>query len=244
MARLALLSDKKSHPCTQLRQSFIRQVTPSCLPLSRLPIVVAAVLTCVPLRWALPCALQAIHRFGGYAHVSESLGVASHRRPKAYWKDLDNVVQEILQFVQSSDSSGNTADVVDPGSQRAAVDAAAEEEAGAGGNSESIGDVAGGSGCDASASSSASGLHRAPGSSRGVTDCASASDELCNGEAAADKHTMPQRRRRMPTQRQLIQAGRNDLNYAVQLHGHERVAKRCESNGWGCPHSTSLQLAA
>lgn len=168
--------------------------------------------------------------------MSESLGIASHRRPKAYWKDLDNVVQEILQFVQtlsSSDSSGNTADVVDPGSQGAAGDAAAEEEAGAGGNSESISNVTGGSGCDASctASSSASGLHRAPGSSRGVTDCASASDELCNDEAAADEHTTPQRRRRMPTQRQLIQAGRNDLNYAVQLHGHERVAKRCESNG-------------
>lgn len=28
-----MLSDKKTHPCTQLRQSFIRQVTPSCLPL-------------------------------------------------------------------------------------------------------------------------------------------------------------------------------------------------------------------
>lgn len=124
---------------------------------------------------------QAVHRFGGFAQLSKLTGLQSHRRPRAYWHDMDNVVREMLAFVREEAQLG-------AGSARSTADPTTE-------------------------------------GSDGRPRLSSSQIEACGSDASSEKH-IERLFDRMPTQSTLIAAGRKDLLYAVQMHGHNRVAAR------------------
>ncbi|GAX79795.1 hypothetical protein CEUSTIGMA_g7235.t1 [Chlamydomonas eustigma] len=111
--------------------------------------------------------ISAIRRYGGYKVVSELMGLQIHRRPRAFWKDINNVVEEVKSFVSSLKASSE------------------EDEEGLQDSGKSV----------------------------------EAGGHLVVG--------IDFKEYRLPTQKMLIEAGRQDLLYAIQLHGHETVARRC-----------------
>ncbi|GAX80006.1 hypothetical protein CEUSTIGMA_g7445.t1 [Chlamydomonas eustigma] len=111
--------------------------------------------------------ISAIRRYGGYKVVSELMGLQIHRRPRAFWKDINNVVEEVKSFVSS-------------------LKASSEED------------------------------------EEGLQDSGKSVEAGGHSLVGIDFKEY-----RLPTQKMLIEAGRQDLLYAIQLHGHETVARRC-----------------
>ena len=186
------------------------------------------------------CPTQAIHRFGGFGRVSQLSGLQSQRRPRAYWGDIDNVVKEVRAFMlleaeavaaqAAASSPSHTPWPPSPERPHNLTEAAAVGAAADGDLSDLTSDPWSplyvrkpGSGIGSSNDASSTGIKVGSiiprRSGRGTEDPAlSSADAMAAGAVAPSE--------RLPTQKALLRAGRQDLCYGVQLHGHEAVARR------------------
>ena len=137
--------------------------------------------------------------------MSQSAGLKGHRRPRGYWRDLDTVIAEVKAFMLEAESTRLqeasrliTGSHLDPRPTGPISRPSLFVESGDRIDDEHLGSIHQASVGDGSQGGDPSG-----GLSPSTID--TSSDFL-------------------PTQRELIKAGRRDLLYAIQMHGHERVA--------------------